>query len=146
MPYTKTNDMHIVYKIYINDIRGTIQKYINILHNIYFIAKHFMGCFRDNTKERKFCLGFFGSKPLSLFCVCIYDSIMGIEQSSNRVRRMKVRLIAAVSTYYTITFDYFVMKIFVQLIQQFRNEVFILFLLYFLLVVKTHRRHLCTPQ
>lgn len=98
----KTNDMHIVYKIYINDIRGTIQEYINILHNIYFIAKHFMGCFRDNAKERKFCLGFFGGETLSLFCVCIYDSIMGIEQSSNRVRRMKVRLVAAVSTYYTI--------------------------------------------
>lgn len=51
--------MHIVYKIYINDIRGNKQKYINILHNIYFIAKHFMSCFRDNAKERKFCLGGF---------------------------------------------------------------------------------------
>lgn len=72
MPYTKKkNDMHIVYKIYINDIRGTIQKYINILHNIYFIAKHFMGCFRDNAKERKFCLGFFGGRT-SVTVLCLY--------------------------------------------------------------------------
>lgn len=59
--------MHIVYKIYINDIRGPIQKYINILHNIYFIAKHFMGCFRDNAKERKFCLGFLGANLCHCF-------------------------------------------------------------------------------
>lgn len=63
----KKNDMHIVYKIYINDIRATIQKYINILHNIYFIAKHFMGCFRDNAKERKFCLGFLGANLCHCF-------------------------------------------------------------------------------
>lgn len=149
MPYSK-KDMHIVYKIYINDIRGTIQKYILIYCTIYILLPNILwAAFVIMPKKENSVWGFFFGRGTFVIVLCLY-----LWQHNGNRTEFKQSSEDESQTYkqqflYTIYYNIWLVcdkNICAAHTTIWKWGFFVVIVIVFSVGRKTHRRHLCTPQ